>query len=38
MIWIPSAAFELVAARSNMSGVLPPNSLLSIFPQRWSYK
>jgi peptide/nickel transport system substrate-binding protein len=38
MIWIPSAAFELVAARSSLTGVLPPNSLLSIFPQRWSYK
>jgi peptide/nickel transport system substrate-binding protein len=38
MIWIPSAAFELVAARSNLTGVLPPNSLLSIFPQRWAYK
>jgi peptide/nickel transport system substrate-binding protein len=38
MIWIPSGAFELVAARSNLQGVLPPNSLLSIFPQRWSYK
>jgi peptide/nickel transport system substrate-binding protein len=38
MIWIPSASFELVAARSNLAGVLPPNNLLSIFPQRWSYK
>jgi len=36
-IWLPSGAFELVAARSNLSGVLPPNPLLSIFPQRWGY-
>lgn len=37
MIWLPSAAFELVAARSRLSGALPPNALLSIFPQRWGY-
>ena len=38
MIWLPSAAFELVAARDNLSGVFPANPLLSIFPERWSYK
>ena len=38
MVWIPSGAFEIVAARNNLQGVLPPNTLLSIFPQRWSYK
>jgi peptide/nickel transport system substrate-binding protein len=38
MIWIPSGAFEIAAARSTLQGVLPPNTLLSIFPQRWSYK
>ena len=38
MIWIPSGAFELAAARSSLSGALPPNTLLAIFPQRWSYK
>lgn len=38
MIWIPSGAFEIAAVRSNLEGALPPNTLLSIFPQRWSYK
>lgn len=37
MIWIPNADFEIVAAKNTLSGPLPANATLSVFPESWYF-
>jgi peptide/nickel transport system substrate-binding protein len=37
MIWQPNADFEVLAVKSNLSGPIPANTTLSVFPQSWYF-
>ena len=37
MIWQPNADFEVLAVKKNLSGAIPANTTLSVFPQSWYF-
>jgi peptide/nickel transport system substrate-binding protein len=37
MIWQPNADFEVLAVKKNLSGPIPANTTLSVFPQSWYF-
>jgi hypothetical protein len=37
MIWQPTGDFEIIAVKSDLTGVLPANTTLSVFPESWSF-
>lgn len=37
MIWQPNADFEVIAAKNNLSGPIPANTTLSVFPESWYF-
>ncbi len=37
MIWQPNADFEVLAVKKNLSGPIPANTTLSVFPESWYF-
>jgi peptide/nickel transport system substrate-binding protein len=37
MLWQPNADFEVLAVKSNLSGPIPANTTLSVFPESWYF-
>jgi peptide/nickel transport system substrate-binding protein len=37
MIWQPNADFEVIAVKKNLSGPIPANTTLSVFPESWYF-
>lgn len=37
MLWQPNADFEVVAVKKNLSGPIPANTTLSVFPESWYF-
>jgi peptide/nickel transport system substrate-binding protein len=37
MIWQPNADFEVIAVKKNLTGPIPANTTLSVFPESWYF-
>lgn len=37
MLWQPNADFEVLAVKSNLTGPIPANTTLSVFPESWYF-
>ena len=37
MLWQPNADFEVIAVKKNLSGPIPANTTLSVFPESWFF-